>query len=484
MGRGARWLRDFRGMLADRGGNAAMMFGLAVLPLMGATGLAVDTARGYSVEDRLQKALDSAALAAGRTLDTSNIESDARSFLDANFGDAAEITDLDVTPSEDNSRITVTATAEVPTSFMSIFGEDTMTVRARTVVQRQTTGMELALVLDITGSMLEQNKIGSLKTAAHELINILYGDRETVPNLWVSVVPYIASVNVGTANLAFLASNDRARVTGSTSQFAPTTWGGCVLARGSGRDRTDDPPSTAAFSSYLYPDTGNVTTVSNSFFWNDWKAPRNPAVSTTTATWSSGAAYWTGWGPNVGCPAAITPLVAQRTTVRNAINALKPWYKGGTVINEGLVWGWRSISPRWRNLWSGGVTGMPLDYNTPNMRKVIVLLTDGDNQMPTYDGLWPYNAYAGSPSNLGQSTQSGAESELNRRTTTVCTNVKAQGITVYTITFGSVPSSTGQSLMRGCASRPEYYFHSPNGTALRTAFQMIGQQLSSLRIVE
>jgi hypothetical protein len=369
---------------------------------------------------------------------------------------------------------------------MRIFGEDTMTVNARTVVQRQTTGLELALVLDITGSMLDQNKIGSLKTAANELINILYGDRATVPNLWVSVVPYIAAVNVGTSNMSFLASNDRAR--GSATQFAPTTWGGCVLARGSGRDRTDDPPSVASFTSYLYPDTGDVfRNVSNEFFWNDWKSPRNPAYSTTTATWSSGAVYWTGWGPNVGCPAPVTPLVVAKSTVTAAINALRPWYKGGTVTSEGLAWGWRSISPRWRGLWAGGISGMPLDYGTPNMRKVIVLLTDGDNQMPSYSSggttVWPYNAYAGLPSNLYASTQSGDEDELDRRTTTVCTNIKAQGITIYTITFGSAPSSAGQALMKACASKSEYHFHPPDGTTLRTAFRTIGQQLSNLRIV-
>jgi hypothetical protein len=61
--------------------------------------------------------------------------------------------------------------------------------------------------------MVTSNKIGGLKSAANELVGILYGDRETVPNLWVGVVPYIASVNIGTANIGFLKSSDRARDT-------------------------------------------------------------------------------------------------------------------------------------------------------------------------------------------------------------------------------------------------------------------------------
>jgi hypothetical protein len=117
------------------------------------------------------------------------------------------------------------------------------------------------------------------------------------------------------------------------------------------------------------------------------------------------------------------------------------------------------------------------------MDKTIVLLTDGDNQMPNYSGWWPYNTYV-SASNLGASNQSQAEAELNNRTTTVCNNIKQRGIKIYTITFGSVPSSAGQALMRACATQPSYHFHAPDGTALRTAFRMIGTQLSKLRIAE
>ena len=46
------------------------------------------------------------------------------------------------------------------------------------------------------------------------------------------------------------------------------------------------------------------------------------------------------------------------------IDALKPWERGGTIISEGLVWGWRAISPRWQGLWSGSPSQLPLAYNT------------------------------------------------------------------------------------------------------------------------
>lgn len=488
MYRGARWLaRAVRRWLSDERGNVAIIFGFSVLPLMAATGLAVDTVLAYAAEDQLQKSLDAAGLAAGRASDPANIEPDARAFFDSNFAGAeslATVTDFDVQPSEDGSRITLTATATLPTSFMRVFGNDAMTVRARTVIARQTTGLELALVLDITASMLDSNKLPSLKSATRELLNILYGNRNTVDDLWVAIVPYIASVNVGRSNMSFLAGNDRAR--GSGTAFSPDTWYGCVLARGNGYDRTDDPPSVRSFTSYLYPDVS----YGMQGWDNDWGPNRSPQTRKYTTS-RNGIPYWEGYGPNAGCPEPITPLVAEKATLEAAIDALKPWERGGTIISEGLVWGWRAISPRWRGLWSGSPSQLPLAYNTANMRKVIVLLTDGDNQMlvQNYNGtkISPYNtyvSYAGLGLSSSAASSSATKNELDGRTTTVCNNIKAQAITLYTITFGSAPTQTGQTLMRNCASRPEYHFHAPTGTALRAAFQTIGGQLSSLRIVE
>ena len=60
---------------------------------------------------------------------------------------------------------------------------------------------------------------------------------------------------------------------------------------------------------------------------------------------------------------------------------MEPWRRGGTTGNLGLAWGWRTISPRWRGLWGGDTpTDMPLDYGTAYMDKVVVILTDGNNE--------------------------------------------------------------------------------------------------------
>lgn len=60
--------------------------------------------------------------------------------------------------------------------------------------------------------------------------------------------------------------------------------------------------------------------------------------------------------------------------------------------------------------------------------------------------------------------------------------MKAEGIMLYTITFGPTPNSGTQTLFRTCATSPGHYFHSPNNSDLSSVFRAIGRQLSSLRV--
>jgi hypothetical protein len=343
--------------------------------------------------------------------------------------------------------------------------------------------MELVLVLDVTYSMVEDNKIGSLQAAANEMLNIIYGNRNIVDDLWAGVVPYIAAVNVGIKNKSFLRADDRVNV--SPSDFNPDNWEGCVLARVP-RDQTDDPPSVQQFSSYFFPDVTEPDVVG---YRNDWGSGRSPKVKRDVVR-ERGVPYLDGWGPNAGCPSPITPLVRQKSQIVKAIADLLPWQRGGTQVNTGLVWGWRVISPRWRGLWDGSPSNLPLNYNTPNMDKVIVVLTDGENQhlVRSHDGGYvsPYTAYENytnlgiTPTDATRATNA-ARAVLDQKTRNVCNSVKGQDIIIYSITFGSI-DQTARNLMRDCASKTDFYFHSPDGAALRTAFRAIGNQLNNLRI--
>jgi hypothetical protein len=153
-----------------------------------------------------------------------------------------------------------------------------------------------------------------------------------------------------------------------------------------------------------------------------------------------------------------------------------------------MAWGWRMLSPEWRGLWGGEMNAndLPLDYHTPLMNKVVILMTDGMNSVATGN----YTAYGFLSSNeLGTTNVTQANAQLDTRTLAVCSSLKANGVLVYTIGFGStdVPdinntTSVNGPMLKACASKLEYYFFAPTNAQLTAAFQKIGDSLSNLFI--
>ena len=122
---------------------------------------------------------------------------------------------------------------------------------------------------------------------------------------------------------------------------------------------------------------------------------------------------------------------------------------------------------------------LPLDYSAKNMRKAIVLMTDGDNTMSADI----YTAYGSlSEGNLGTTNDSGAaEKALDTRLGKVCTSMKAKGVVVYTVAFNN-PNASTKALLEGCATGTAYYFDAGDQTSLNAAFKTIGASLSNLRV--
>ncbi|MBK1696286.1 pilus assembly protein TadG-related protein [Rhodovibrio salinarum] len=453
-------------------GGAGVIMALSTIPLIGGTGLAIDTTRAFVVESRMGKALDAAGLAAGRVALEDRVEADARAFFAANYRDGlmgSDISaeDIDIQIDSNAEFITVTAQTSMPTRFMRVFGKDSINVSARSVIQRVTSGTEIALVMDNTGSMYG-SKIDAMKNAAQQLVNIVFGDAERYDELWFSLVPYTATVNVGAEHSGWVNAGPN---------FSPTSWKGCVEARWqSNRDETDAPPTTERFDVFYYPST---------LYDPDGDANGNQWPDVDESVWSRNS----GTGPNLGCGPAITPLTRERSEITNAIDAMAAWHRGGTTSNLGLVWGWRTLSPRWRGVWPGSV--WPVDYNDEKVSKVAIVLSDGQNQFFDYDGDDDYVSDYTGYGRIGEEFMPSATNEgdgldtLDGKFADVCQKMKDRGITIYTITFGSGASSGRiRDLFRACASDPGNYFHAPDNDDLAPAFRTIGQELANLRIVE
>jgi Flp pilus assembly protein TadG len=525
--------------------------GLAVIPMFAAMGLAIDAGRGYMLRSKLSYAIDAAGLAGGRAFETDLREDDIMMFFEANFPDGymgAEIVGgaPTVTINDDAGTITIEAAATIPTRFMGVAGVHEMTIAARTVIQRELQGLELVLVMDNTGSMRSGGKIDAMKDAASELIEILYGSREEVEDFWIGLVPYAATVNIGSDRTDWLVQqsydSDAAWMAADpdgdeqfgyhSNHFEPTTWKGCVEARTYPNDSNDALPATEAWYPHLWrtglnrfenphhdPDAGSYDE-DDPDTWgeflngdNDWD-PDGPQ----SALKEDNNDQNDGTGPNLGCGPAITPLIATKTDVLDAIDEMLPWHRGGTMANLGLAWGWRVLSPQWRGTWGGDTPeGLPLDYNATNMNKAVILLTDGVNQWydwpgkkwtesgeDHYSGLpgsnkyknsydddfrdeWPgadYTAYSRlNEARLGTTSNNAATTEVNDRMLELCEAMKAEDIIMYTITFQLSNNATKQ-LFEDCATSPDHYFNSPTNSQLQHAFVQIANELSNLRIAE
>lgn len=488
-------------------GNIALAGALMLLPLSLMAGIAIDFGRAYVAQDHLAQSVDAAALAAARQLGARDPAPEARQYFNANLGTRSDIVidQLQIAPAADDQTLTVTASGRLRTSFLALAGARwaNLPIQASARARRTTMGMELAMVLDVTGSMAG-TAMSQMRLAATDLLNILYGNRASLDTLYVAVVPYTNAVNFGPAKTGWLQGGS-----GAVTGFAPFRWRGCVAARDGGEDQTDTPPDSAPFHPFLHPST-RAQTAAQQFGWStsnngpvfgdgDWGL--TPAItSRETPDPDDGdsqdpAQMWTTAnnrkGPNVGCGQPMAGLSNDRAALVNIVSRLQPSSRGGTMGNLGLQAGWMALSPRWRGLWGtshwGTVTppGLPLDYPGPRdfMVKVIVMMTDGDNNWFDHSRP-PASDYTGygrvSDNRLGTTNINTAKTRINDRMTILCSNIKARGITIYTITLGTAPAT--QDLYRRCATTPGHYFHAPSATDLRGAFQQIGSQLSNLRL--
>ncbi|CAA7625898.1 pilus assembly protein TadG-related protein [Magnetospirillum sp. UT-4] len=456
-----------RSLLSCSKGSVAAIFALTLVPVLLAVGLAVDTARAYAVKSRLQQALDAAALAVGSSTGTdTELQALGQKFFDANFKPSGLATTSSIQIAVNGDTITAAGTATVDTTLMGLAGFDTMQIAEQSQVIRAIRGLELAMVLDNTGSMTSNDNIGALREAAAELTDILFGGQAVHPKLRIALVPYSASVNPGAVSESLIAGSD---VVDPNNVLG---WKGCVIERAQPDAVADTPASTRSWTRYQW-----LPAIDNSY---------DPTTaSTVRADPSTGNG---GTGPNLGCPTPITPLTGDKATLDSAIAAMRAWSRGGTFSDIGMAWGLRVLSPE--PPFTEG-----LAWNTPKWDKAVILMTDGENQfykLTSNSGPNKPNTAVNSDQTgygrldelgrLGTTSLTTAKATINSRMTSVCQAMKAKGIIVYTITFTSGINSATKELYRSCASSPSKYFDSPTQDELKASFRAIATELSQLRI--
>jgi Flp pilus assembly protein TadG len=499
-GKGSRAVAQFAirlglRFLRQRRGNVAMIFALALLPISVLAGGAVDLNQAMNARTRLSQALDAAALAVGvQTSATQESATEtARNFVLANYPahEAGTIENLAVVLDDVNDRVSVYAEARVSTLFLGLIGIDHLTVRWESEIQRARRGLELAMVLDNTGSM-GGSKISSLRSAARLLTQILFEDSD--PNrLDIGLVPFSSTVNVGTGFQRAWWLDPNALSPIHSENFDPdanrwdifdtlrnTSWAGCIEARPIPHDIQDTLPDPGQpetlFVPYFAPDESDRGSYSNDYLDDEMGGRDERARMRNTHKYTNESV--SGAGPNWGCSARpITPLTNQRNVIDNAIDDMIA--SGTTNIPIGVSWGVRLLSPT--EPFAGAAA-----WDDDETIKAMVILTDGDNVMTgrSNQNYSDYSGYGYSRDGrvgIVSSSSNSLGNQLDARTEAACEYATSLGIRVYTITF-QVSSSSTRTMMRDCASNPYLYFDSPSEEALRNAFEMIAGDLTNLRL--
>ena len=254
-----------KALWGDSRGNVAIVFGLMAVPLVGIVGLSIDTMRAYTVRHQLQRALDSAALAGGRLFSADERDAVIQNYFDQNIEDiryGSSHSDLVITSDPVSGTLNVEAEAEVRTTLGRVLGVETLKINADVQVVRNETTLEVALAIDTTGSMGWNDssgnyKMDAAKDAANLLLNILYNNKDEDEDVFVSVVPFVQNVNVGSNYSSWLVGGSEAAIPWNYGMYPDANgWRGCMFERinSSGNmvyETTDEPPSTQRFMPYV-----------------------------------------------------------------------------------------------------------------------------------------------------------------------------------------------------------------------------------------
>ena len=490
----------------------AITFAIAALPVSMMVGMGVDIANATRVKLALQDATDEAAISLARQqqgIADNAISSTAKSYVQASFTKISNITVTNATIDRNNIIATIDDQAVVPMYFSQLVGVSSITVKAHSVAQGLQ--LEVSLVLDTSGSMGDNlgsggTKISALRTAVTDFLNTMFGNQTTSQRVSIGMVPFSYGVRVLAAGTTPPSWMDTGGLEGDPyGDFDQTTytrfqlftqmsqqWGGCVMTRPPPYDVTDDAPTTSTPATLFIPwfapdqpdtnlgwgstqyendyisDTGGTCSGSTYNKTDLWREQRICKYKNASPSW--------GLGPNYGCVSqAITPLTNTLSTLTTAASGLQA--NGTTNILEGLMWGWRVLSP-----------GAPFTegraYSAPNNRKVIILMTDGYNNYGGENNMndSSYFSYGFARNGLlgnATSDNNALDALLDAKTLQACTNAKARGIIIYSIAFGNTADT---DLIRSCASKPEYFYFPQNASDLDPVFLQIAQSLTALRI--
>jgi Flp pilus assembly protein TadG len=212
---GASMIRHIREatsrFVTAKDGNVAVIFTIALVPLISFLGAAIDYSRANRARTAMQSAMDSTALMLSKDLTSGKITADqvdakAKTYFAALYTNTEAVltTPITATYTQDNgnlgSTIQVNGSGAITTDFMKVAGFPTLGFNGTSTTAWGNVKMRVALALDNTGSMKDNGKIGALRTAASNLVDQLSALAKNDGDVLISVIPFAKIVNAGASN--------------------------------------------------------------------------------------------------------------------------------------------------------------------------------------------------------------------------------------------------------------------------------------------
>lgn len=468
---------------ADRG-NIVMIFALTLLPILAVVGTAIDLSRLQSAKVQMSSLLDQAVLASANLSSTEDPEDLIGDWVESQvttFGLSPEDLTLNVTSNISfNSReVSAVATVEVPTLMMYIFNKPSTTLRVQSKAVQSITNIEVAMVLDISSSM-RGNRLTSLKQASTDFVDIMLTP-STSATTSINIVPFGGTVNIGDS----LYEKFSVRSSNPSTIVDP--------------DEDDYDIGTAVeTSAFLFSDGETCIEAIQDDYDTDLLSSFSRAQVPD---------FWRWWNNHPWCPedqSAVFLNSNDNSALKTHLNNMV--LSDGTGMDIGTMWGLKTLSPSFRGELGGDFSERPLDFESEEVKKVMIVMTDGaitaqnrpedpeignvhtnrpDNRAPHSSAI----SNQGNRQNMqttrtrGSATTSALNDSAVGRFKKACNAAKEEEIQVFTIGFQIRSGSLPDKILAECASGPLYYYH-VEGLDLTSTFQSIAAQVNALRISE
>lgn len=514
-------VRAVRAFAGNCQANIAIIYGLALIPLAVASGGAIDYARGVLVRAELTQALDSAGLAVGASgnLTLTDATTRAQAYFNANYRlDTSFGKPAPVSLVQSGQDFTLSSNVPVPTTLLRLIGKDTMPVSSSVMITRNSVNLEVALALDITGSMDSGTRLADLKVAAKDLIDLVVQDIQSPTYSKVAIVPYSMAVNAGsyaaqvrgaiqpgiaitgasrtspvviTAPGHGFANGDVVYITGVAGMTALNNKAFTVTNRTtngfslSGVNGTTYSSYTSGGSvwctmpgcQYYYfksaSNTYNTFAVSNCVTERTSNAYSDVGPSTTPV-----GRNYPSVSTNPCLSSAFVPLSTDRAALKTLIDGFDA--SGSTAGHIGIAWAWYLLSPNWSSLWPS--SAQPGAYASNTVMKFAVIMTDGAFNSPYCNGVISADAGSGSDDAKYHNSCNAPNGSSITQAKSLCAGMKAKGIVVYTVGFAVGNDATAVDVLTTCATDAAHAYFPATGSDLKNAFRDIAQQITNLRV--